>query len=478
MIAEDIPAPVLNTMHLRAGRPPGKRARRPDRTISMYFSLNPERLREIFPPFLQSLAASERAPAHDLRRHQAALASRIATHAYANVAYYRDRLACLFQANGDIDLTRWREVPITTRADALQHRDAMQSPDLPEAYGPVIEVSTTGSTGQSLRIASNAFNKIATVAALARTARWWGLDTSRPLAALKIYSEEEDVPRYPEGRELRGWCYDHLESRSCELDMFTPVEQQIEWLLRIKPAYLTTPPSNAQALAHAMTPEQAQRLGLVAILLIGETVLPGTREFLAGRLGAKSIAVYSCQEVGFMATQCPLAPHYHVMAENVLVEILRDDGTAAAPSEAGQVVVTGFYNYAMPFIRYALGDVATAGPLSCACGRTLPVIAEIDGRTRHAFVFRDGTRVWPRPFLLDFTPFVSCRAYQLAQIDHERIEFRYIPAEAAAPPDRSGLEAYLRGKLHPSAMVTLVPVEELPRGPGGKFTPFLSAVES
>jgi phenylacetate-CoA ligase len=444
----------------------------------MYIGLNPERLREVFPAFLQSLASSERAPAGDLRRHQAGLAARLVRHAYDNVPFYRNRLTCLIRADGEIDLTRWRDVPITTRADALAHRDAMQSASLPEIYGPVTQVATTGSTGPSLRVASNALNKVATVAALGRTARWWGLDTARPLAAIKMFSTGDDAPGYPEGREWRGWCYDNLGSRSFELDMFTPVEQQIEWLLRVQPAYLITPPSNASTLAHAMTPSQAQRLGLAAILLYGETVLPRTRALVAERLGATSIAIYSCQEVGFIATQCPVTPHYHVAAENVLVEILRDDGAPAAPGEAGQVVVTGFYNYAMPFIRYALGDVATAGPLSCTCGRTLPVIAQVDGRTRHAFVFRDGTRVWPRPFLLDFTPFVACRAYQLAQIDHERLEFRYIPEEGASSPDRSGLEAYLRDKLHPSAVVTLVPVEDLPRGPGGKLTPFVSAVES
>lgn len=442
----------------------------------MLFSLDPEGLKEVFPPFLQSLAASERARPHDLRLHQAALAERLVRHAYDNVPYYRDRLSCLFRADGTFDLTRWREIPITTRADALAHRDAMQSPELPDFYGPVIEVETTGSTGQPLRISSNALNKVASVAALARTARWWGLDTAQALATIRIFHKDYGAA-YPEGREWRGWCFDNLQSRTCDLDMFTPVAQQIEWLLRFGAPYLSTPPANAIDLAYAMTPDEARKLGLAAVLFVGETVLPRAREIVSERLGAKSIAIYSCQEVGYIATQCPVTPHYHAMAENVLVEILRDDGAPAKPGEPGQVVVTGFYNYAMPFIRYALGDVATAGPALCACGRTLPVIAHIDGRTRHAFVFRDGTRVWPRPFNLDFAPFVSFRAFQMAQIDHERLEFRYIPEDETHMPDRAGLEAYIRSKLHPSATVTLVPVQELPRGPGGKFTPFVSALE-
>ena len=69
-------------------------------------------------------------------------------------------------------------------------------------------------------------------------------------------------------------------------------------------------------------------------------------------------------------------------------------------TQHGRVIVTRLYNYAMPFIRYELGDFAVAGTGPCACGRTLPVIARIKGRARNAFVFRDGSRMWPRSLMI------------------------------------------------------------------------------
>jgi phenylacetate-CoA ligase len=260
--------------------------------------------------------------------------------------------------------------------------------------------------------------------------------------------------------------------------MFAPEADQIEWLLRKKPAYLSTSPVNATALAYAISPAQVRDLGLEAILAYGETVLPLAREVVPERFGVPLIAVYSCQEVGYIATQCPVTTNYHVMAENVLVEILRDDGTPAAPGEAGQVVLTGFYNYAMPFIRYAIGDIATPGPEHCTCGLTLPVIAQVEGRTRHAFVFEDGARFWPRMGNFDISPFVACREFQLVQVDHRNLELRYVPADVGRAPDTAGLAAYVRDKIHPSVSVALVPTEAIPKGPGGKFTPFISMVES
>jgi hypothetical protein len=74
----------------------------------------------------------------------------------------------------------------------------------------------------------------------------------------------------------------------------------------------------------------------------------------------------------------------HVAAENALVEIVDEQGRDVAPGGRGRVIVTGLNNYAMPFIRYQLGDIALAGTAPCGCGRALPVITRVEGRTRNA----------------------------------------------------------------------------------------------
>jgi phenylacetate-CoA ligase len=429
-----------------------------------------------FKQFLDTLEQTQWAERSKLLAYQEGLLVRLLRHAHEQVPFYRDRLACLFTGGGAIDLARWNEVPILTRAEAAAHTVAMRSPSLPASYGIVRELKTSGSTTTPLQFATNELSQIAANAAETRLARWWGLDTKRKLAVIRIFAAGK-APPYPEGRDSNGWSRAEPDGDVCELDLFTPTEQQIEWLLRKRPAYLATSPSNALALAYAMTPDRARGLAIEAMICIAETVIPRVREVIADRFGAKLLALYSCQEIGAMATQCPITSHYHVVAETVVVEILREDGTTAAPGEMGQVVVTGLYNYAMPFIRYALGDVATAGPEFCSCGRTLPTIAQVEGRTRHAFVFRDGTRVWPRIWVLrEVREFVPSRELQLAQIDHERIEIRYVPEDNDRPPDVEGLGGYMRSKFHPTAAAVLVPMAAIPRGKGGKFEPFISAV--
>jgi phenylacetate-coenzyme A ligase PaaK-like adenylate-forming protein len=430
---------------------------------------------QVFNRYLRLLAKTEWASEPQLVRYQSGLISNLVRHARDNVPFYRHRLAHLFTSDGHPDLSRWEEVPIVTRAEAAVHATAMRSLQLAPIHGGVSEVQTSGSTGTPLSIASNELTSVAANAALTRMARWWGVNTSRPLARIRVY--HIDAPQYPEGFDGKGWSYSDQEAAVHDLDLTTPVEQQLEWLSRKKAPYLLTSPSNAMALAHAASPDQARELAIEIVFAVAETVLPRTREVVAERLGARMAAIYSCEEIGFVATQCPATSAYHVVVETAFVEIVNENGSAVAPGEVGQVVLTGLYNYAMPFIRYAIGDVAVAAEGRCPCGRRLPVIAQVLGRTRCAFIFEDGTRVWPRSWdghaMRMFIPY---REFQMVQLDHRRIEFRYVPDGTDRHPDSAGLDAYVRTKIHPSANVVPVPMKTIPRGPGGKLDPFISLI--
>jgi len=430
----------------------------------------------VFSRYLGVLAQTQWAPQSQIARYQHGLMAALVTHAHDNVPFYRDRLACLFTSDGNLDLSRWSEIPIVTRAEAAVHAAAMRSPQLAPIHGPVDEILTSGSTGAPLVIASNQLTSIAANAAMTRMAQWWGVDTSRPLARIRIY--RPDPPSYPEGRDAKGWSYASPEADRYDLDLRVPPEQQLEWLLRKRAPYLLTSPSNATALAYLANPEQARELAIGLVFSVAETVLPHTRQIVHERLGARMAAIYGCEEIGAIASQCPAAPgYYHIVVENALVEILNEDGSATAPGEVGQVVLTGFYNYAMPFIRYAIGDVAMTAQGPCSCGRTLPVIAQVVGRTRCAFAFEDGSRVWPRNAdAVAIRAFIPYREFQMIQIDYRRIEFRYVPDDPERQLDLVGLDALIRQTIHPTAEIIPVPLPTIPRGPGGKLESFVSLV--
>jgi phenylacetate-CoA ligase len=195
----------------------------------------------------------------------------------------------------------------------IEHGPQMRVTDLPEQYGEIAEARTSGSTGVPLRVATNGQVFFAGNALLTRMARWFGLDTARGVASIRRFIDEA-APQYPDGRVGKGWSYAHADAPIHELDMTTPVHQQLEWLGRVKAPYLFTQPSLALAIAHAATPAKGRDLGIEAVLLFGETVPDGTYELIAERLGARTASVYSCREVGVVACECASAPHYHVAA--------------------------------------------------------------------------------------------------------------------------------------------------------------------
>lgn len=440
------------------------------------FTPSQGQMTDAFGRYLAALARTEWLPPSQLLHHQRQLTERLVRHAYEQVPFYGERLACLFAPDGAIDFSHWNDVPIIERAEAVAHGAAMRTPDLPDLYGAIREMQTSGTTGVPLCHAANELVIVAGNAAMTRMARWFGLDTSRPLASIRRRTEGT-IASYPDGIIRDGWSAADPEGVTFGLDLRTPVVQQLEWLARCGARYMATAPSNALELAYAATPEQESDLQIEFIFGIGETVSDHARETVAKRLGARLAGMYSCQEIGFIATECPAAPHYHLVAENAVVDIVGDDGHPVAPGELGRVVVTGLYNYAMPFIRYAIGDVAAWATAPCPCGRSLPVIAQVAGRTRSAFVFNNGKRVWPRlQEARDIGAFVSSREFQMVQLDHRRVELRYVPDGSGRPPDTAGLAAFAREKLHPSVEVILVPLETIPRGPGGKFEQFISLV--
>jgi phenylacetate-CoA ligase len=266
------------------------------------------------------------------------------------------------------------------------------------------------------------------------------------------------------------------QGRSSILDIAVPIAQQIEWLRAIRPHYLSTYPTNLAALADAMG-EEAGALGLRAIVTVGEVLDPAVRQTAAARFRARIVDTYGCQELGKIALECPDSGLLHICAENMIVEVLDENGEPVRPGETGRVVLTGFFNLASPIIRYAIGDYAETAETPCSCGRCLPALKRVLGRRRNMFVFKDGSSIWPRSdLIISLHDRLPMKQFQVVQTELDHIELRYVPADPLHEPDRDAIGVHLRKLLHPSIRVSLAPTDEIPRSAGGKFEDFISLV--
>jgi phenylacetate-CoA ligase len=151
----------------------------------------------------------------------------------------------------------------------------------------------------------------------------------------------------------------------------------------------------------------------------------------------------------------------------VLVEVLDDSGAPCAPGQAGRVVVTPLHNFAMPLLRYELGDEAEVGQ-PCACGRTLPTLAHILGRSRDRFVLPGGERRFvSKPESFAAVP--EIKRYQIAQVAADLVEIRLQVSDRLSNETEAMLAHALAVSLGHRFTVCFVYLDEFPQRAGKKF---------
>ena len=182
---------------------------------------------------------------------------------------------------------------------------------------------------------------------------------------------------------------------------------------------------------------------------------------------------YSADETATMALSCPAGDGLHVQEECVRLELLADDGRPCAPGEVGRVVVSTLHNFAMPLLRYAIGDHAEAGE-RCGCGRGLARIRRIAGRTRNLMHLPGGGRRWPRLPGRLWQPREVVHQLQVAQLALDALEVRLVASRPLTEAECRPLLAGLRESLHWPHAIRIVYREALTVGADRKFEDFVN----
>jgi phenylacetate-CoA ligase len=170
----------------------------------------------------------------------------------------------------------------------------------------------------------------------------------------------------------------------------------------------------------------------------------------------------------FPAWQCP-AGSYHVNAEHLIVELLDDENRPVKPGEPGRVVVTTLENYLAPLIRYDTYDYALAVKGGCPCGRTLPVIGKVVGRSINLFRLRNGQLLLPWRFYDHLEGLDNVRQLQLVQRAIDHFIVRFVRDEPLAPEVEASIKKRIADSLGGGVTVSLKRVGEIARTRRGKF---------
>lgn len=416
---------------------------------------------------LHQLEQSQWWPAERVRAEQFAQLELLVDHAVRTVPWYRERLAPARTPE------RWMQLPILRRAELQQHGKALHSTRPIPGHQNLRAVSTSGSTGTSITVDTTECARLMWMAVLLREHAWHGRDLSATHVAIRMATKAA----WPDGQRAADWGPPenvvYQTGPSALLDIFTDTERQLEWLLRQDADILLTFPTNALDLAALCRARGVRLPKLRELRLVSEAIDAAGKQLLRDTFGVAVTDCYSAQEVGYLALQCPLHDHYHVQAESAFVEIIDDQGRACEPGSVGRVVVTPLHNFAMPLVRYEIGDYAEVGA-PCSCGRGLPVLNRIMGRVRNMVTLPDGARRWPNlagPFYRHIAPVVQ---HQIVQHDLEHVEARLVVERPLSSDEEDALRVLILERLGYAFRLSFSYPERIERSRGGKFEEFVS----
>jgi phenylacetate-CoA ligase len=247
----------------------------------------------------------------------------------------------------------------------------------------------------------------------------------------------------------------------------------VEIIRRERPGVIVCYAQAGADLARHVVENNLRDWGTIPVICGAERLLPSDRAVLEQAFGTSVFETYGCREVMLMATECPAHKGLHTSMETLVVEVVVRDSSglmrAAQPGETGEVLITDLTNLAMPFIRYANGDVAVlAEPGTCPCGRAHPRLASVEGRVAETLTDGSGARVNGLVFNVVIAYLAhAIRQFQVVQHTDRSITLRI--AATSAYDDQ--IECTLRQtweRYLPGIPVAIELVSEIPVAASGK----------
>ncbi len=303
----------------------------------------------------------------------------------------------------------------------------------------------------------------------------------RPLLDLRIllangYNLRDTIIGIADSRhavEKKHW-FQHLGlMRKEHVPILTPVEEQIEKIQRMRPDIIWSFTSDIVLIATRMKEENIKGIHPKAIYTMAEFLDQNRRKLLTSVFGVAPLDFYASAECGAIAWECHKHTGYHINIDTLIVECIKD-GRQVRPGESGELIVTNLHSYAMPFIRYSVGDIGGLSDKRCPCGRGLPLLSVIEGRRIDCIVLPDGKSISPYLLTCAIEDIPGILRYQIIQEGKRKIRVNFLKGEGFSPATIIQIKRKCREVMRDEVEVNPVVVETLRYDKSGKFRVVIS----
>jgi phenylacetate-CoA ligase len=399
---------------------------------------------------------------------------RLLVHAYERVPYYR-RLFDRHRLHprhvrGAVDLEL---IPTTAKQDL---RDLPLNRVLASGMDParLLAVDTSGSTGEPFTIRRTWLEDKRQYLLRLRAMKSLGARIGDLRVAIGLVRPGDPNDSKLIGRVLRAVGI----NRSFRLDGLQEPDLIAALLRQLRPDVITGMPGMLCRVADHLASSAGTPVRSRLVIVGGETLTPVMQRRLREAFGAPVRQTYGSHEFPLLGWECTVTGEFHTCDDGVILEVLRD-GRPVKPGEQGEVVATNLNAFAMPFIRYRLGDIVTRGELRCGCGEAFSTIRAIQGRAIDSFILPDGRIIHPYQILSSLMAGADSwiRQYQLLQESRHCIVLRVIPKDGLVSDQVSRVERSVLPLLGPGVEFRVQLLDRIPLEPTGKFRPARSLVD-
>ena len=389
-------------------------------------------------------------------------------HCMRNVPYYRKMFRHLgirekdLRTKGNLSL-----IPLLTKEEIRINYYGMIAENIPSSE--VRNNSTSGSTGESLFFLTDHSRERGMCRDVIKliTKEWCNVSPFAKRGSL--WGASFDAPPIETiAGKLRCFFRPHLFISAYNLSQLD-MAKAADKLKKFKPDLLTSYPSPLEHFCRFCMNNRIKFPSIKAIICSAEQLFDHQRELFTQAFGVPVYNRYGCREFGDIAMECDRHAGLHILTDRVFLEVVRSDGFPCEYDEIGEIVITDLDNYAMPFLRYRIGDLGCLTNNTCSCGRGYPMLKKIQGRV-FDLVHTPSGRTISGTFWTLLTRFVSkkIKAFQIVQ---ENIDCITVKIQTFCNRLSNNEENLLKRKIFevaPDLVVSIEYVEEIPLTHSGK----------
>jgi phenylacetate-CoA ligase len=430
---------------------------------------NREVLREI--ALIESL---ERASPDRVREFQQQRLERLLHHAWRHTDYYRDVLeSCGAVRDGNVNLDRFEDIPFLTKHIIRTQGERLRARQMPD--GRLAHMSnSSGTTGERIRFPQDNIHVAVNIAT--RIYQFGMVGKRLGEREMKIWGHEGDLTKGTTGVRARveNLVYNRKFQAAWILSEHR-IKEIIDDINAWRPQLLWRFRDGIDAVAKHINSHGLSVHRPGAIVLGGSTVYPFMVKTIEQAFQAPVLSAYGSREVGGIACECLEKKGHHIATNFALIEAIDVDGRTVMEQDA-ELAVTGLMSYAMPFIRYRLGDRGLLTKRQCTCGRTFPLLGSISGRVVEAFVNSRGDQIDPMYFIMLFRTSWDngpLRQFQIVQELDGSLTLNLVPEAGFTASsigfDYTEITRKIRLLMGEDCAVRFELVSEIPLSASGKF---------